>query len=213
VVAALAAVQADRDAVVSQIEPAAIDDLIGRATDLAGMAGTGDDKVGQQRLRAVFPVLGAAELLIGAQLVIASTPSREGPASRGLARAHAVVQAASENLDGAGDPEVAALLSTAQEFYALAYGEFGARAYIPAARTGQAAALLCRAARIVEGDVNTTRRRSRGGNHRGQPDQRGRRAERWLDMPHRSGEDHDLFMGGEPPFESREPVDVPEPDF
>lgn len=199
---AIATVRADRDAVATQIDPIEIDDLIGRAGDLADKATTGDDTSAGRRLRAVFPILGAAEFLIGAQLVVASPPSREGPASRGLDRAYAVITAASDDLASSEDEDVTALLATARDLYASAYDQFGGESYTPAARTGQAAALLARAARILDGDE--------AGPDLWLPRGRGRDGDRrddWrLDLP----TVRDPFTDDGPPLE---PVDVPEPDF
>lgn len=195
---ALATVQADIDALVAQIDPAVIDEIVTRAGGFLAAAGTGDDSGAGQRLAAVIPMLAAAELLIGAQLVVASPPSREAPANRILERTNAAIEAAGSELVASEDADVPALLATARDLSASASDQFGSGAYVPAMRTGRASALLVRAARIAAGERPGRGRRGR---------RRNRRGEGTWDMAddlELAGFEDDLLMSG-----LLEPVGVP----
>jgi hypothetical protein len=146
--AAIATVQADRDAVAGQIDALTVDALLAQATalrDRAQTAADGGDAGEARRLaRAAGAMAKAAGDLVAAQLVTAGLPSQEAPASRVLAAAFETVQVVTEETAAATDADVTFSVTTAQALYQTAFDLYGAGAYGQAAGTARVASRLAR---------------------------------------------------------------------
>jgi hypothetical protein len=204
--AAIAAAQADRDAVAGQIDTQTIDQLLGQATtlrDRAQTASDGGDAVQAWRLaRAAAATADAAGELVAAQLITAGLPSQQAPASRILAEAFDAIDEVGQETADAGDADVDFYVTTAQSLYQSAFDLYGGGAYGQAARTARVAARLAGigaflAAPADEVDFGDERGRGRrGGGRDGGPG---------------FGGDHDEDEGQDEDQEA--PVEVPEPTF
>jgi len=212
----IASVQADRDAVASDIDTTEIDSLIAQAgvhRDLAASSiDSGDNSEAIRQAFVATATAKAARELIETSLGYAGLPSEEARASRALARVHEQIVAVTAESASATDPNVEFFVTHAQTLYTASYDLHGTGAYAQAIGTGRVAGGLVRIATALMADISQIGfgRGGRGGGLFGG----GRRG------PGRGG----LGMPGMPggvvsagpddgPDTDATPVPVPAPDF
>lgn len=154
---AIASVQADRDAVASDIDTTEVDSLIAQAglhRDLATSSIDAGDNA--EAIRQAFVAAAsarAARELIEANLGYAGLPSQEVRASRLLANVHELVTAVTAEAASATDPNVGFFVTHAQTLYTAAYDLYGTDAYAQAMGTGRVAGELVWIATALMADI------------------------------------------------------------
>jgi TolA-binding protein len=202
----ITSVTADRDAVISQLEPETIDELLDQATSLLDSArDAADAEEDEQALRLAWGASATARTarqIIIAQQTYAGLPSQEAAASRVLANAHEAITTVIEEVDTAGDTDVSFYVTTAQELYENAYARYTSEAYAQAAAKAKAATELAWIPLVLtdtEGGFGSHIGRRVGPDH-------GPRGGFNGPAP---GPDRDRLSGSK----EDEPVTVPEPNF
>jgi TolA-binding protein len=210
---ALEIVQTDLAAVGAQIDSAAVDDLIGRASGFLDRAtvGTSDESSIQYAVLSLM-TSGAASTLIKAGIHSTPLPSQEGISSHVLAHAYGEVDRINAELGADPDADVAYLLATARDLYAAAYQHYGAGSFGQAIGVGEASVMLAYGSRmlVVNPDARESGEMDEGDfTWLGGWDQRGRR------QGCRRGGRHQAFFTGADGniLDFLEPTNVPEPNF
>lgn len=220
----IASVQADRDAVTSDIDTTEVDSLITQAgvhRDLAQTAIDGGDNT--EAIRQAFVAAASAQAareLIETSLGYPGLPSQEARASQILASVHERVTAVTTDSATATDPNVEFFVTHAQTLYTAAYDLYGTGAFAQAIGTVHVSGELARIATALMADISQVHsiRDARGGlfgddrrgTDRGGPGMPG--------LPGGGlGPGPGLGQGpddpGEGPDSDATPVPVPAPDF
>ncbi len=213
----MAEVEADRDAVASEIDARTVDDMLSQATSLLDEAEaaleSGDTTTIGRQVHGARGLVQAAHLAIVAELTYPGLPSQATRAGSYLATTHDRVTAAT---DAAADSptEIGGIVGLAQEMYQQAYDLYEDGAFAQAGAYARVAAELADTGLVLSGASPAGKSgQGRGGSERGgrANGSRGRRGG-MNDMPAIGGDDRPV--PGEGGDAAPDDVTVPPaPDF